>query len=76
MENVKKKGILIYNKDTMLVTTSKGLFVINTNQDDFNFTKPLLTLESLQFKNNKDRSVSDMTDSVDLAQKYNPQYSL
>jgi hypothetical protein len=60
----KEEGILAYNDDTILVTSSKGLFIINTKEEDFNFTKPVLTLQSLQFKNHEGRLASDMTDII------------
>lgn len=65
----KEEGILSYNEDTILVTSSKGLFIINTKEDDFNFTKPVLTLQGIKFKNNDGRLVSDMTDSINAAKK-------
>ncbi|MBC7828519.1 MAG: hypothetical protein H7122_12285 [Chitinophagaceae bacterium] len=63
----KEEGILSLNDDTILVTSSKGLFVINTKENDFNFTIPILSIESLQFKNNEDQLTSDLTDTINRA---------
>jgi ligand-binding sensor domain-containing protein len=60
----KEEGILTLNNDTILVTSSKGLFVINTREDDFNYVKPMLTVEKLEFKNNTSQLTTDFTDSL------------
>ena len=60
----KEEGILKYNEDTIVVTSSKGLFVINTREEDFNFTKPMLTVKSIFFKNNSDQVTTDLTEKL------------
>lgn len=60
----KEEGILAYNNDTIMVTSSKGLFVINTTTEDLNFTRPVISLKNIQFKNNEDRRASDYTETI------------
>ena len=64
----KEEGILSVNEDTIIVTSSKGLFVINTAEEDFNFTKPVLTLKSIHFRNNaEDQVLNDVADRIGQA---------